>query len=521
MTTRNTLSGPITLSRAMATDADILHKLTYPQQKKDFFQRINSHRSLLADVVGHHLGTDPTEIVISPEPCWLHGSFNLIVQIHVTTDPIVRQKRNVPEWVILRFPLPFRVGEGPSPGNSDEKINYEAATYAWLQENCPTVPIPKLYGFGLSTNQRFTHVKLLPWWTRWFRRIRNYFLAAFGFPQPSQYVPHCSSRFVDLDVGYLLIETITSGKMLSSKWTEKCKDARRQENLQRGLARIMLSLTSVSLPRIGSFRLDDKGYLHLDSRPLTIPFVMHENEGLPLDMPRSKTFSHVDDFVHSHLTAFENRLIHQLNGVRNYGDACRQTAALAAAKLAFSQTFRKELNNGPFVYTLSDVHRSNIIVDEDWNIICMLDLEFACSLPVEFALAPYWLEGQLIDQIDMGYLPKYKEFIKHMEHEEKLQISKRDGEPLSSTIRQTWNNGTYWAILSLGLPVSFTGIFYDKLLTYHFSFPPDHLDDLDYTVLARLWRCDVFDIIDLKLKDYEKYTEKVKETFTDITSVAQ
>jgi hypothetical protein len=32
-----------------------------------------------------------------------------------------------------------------------KKIRCEAGTYAWLQENCPDVLIPKLYGFSLST----------------------------------------------------------------------------------------------------------------------------------------------------------------------------------------------------------------------------------------------------------------------------------------------------------------------------------------------------------------------------------
>jgi hypothetical protein len=49
--------------------------------------------------------------------------------------------------------LPYRIGEDCCPGNGDEKVRCEAGTYAWLQENCPTVPIPRLYGFGLSTGQ--------------------------------------------------------------------------------------------------------------------------------------------------------------------------------------------------------------------------------------------------------------------------------------------------------------------------------------------------------------------------------
>lgn len=46
--------------------------------------------------------------------------------------------------------------------------------------------------------------------------------------------------------------------MLSESWDEKC-DAARLQNLQGDLAKVMVSLSRVPLPRIGSFRLDSKG----------------------------------------------------------------------------------------------------------------------------------------------------------------------------------------------------------------------------------------------------------------------
>lgn len=152
MTTRNLLSGPVTLSAAEAKSSNVLHALAYSQQKQDFYKRIESRRPLLADVVAHHLGTKSTDIAISWQEFWRHGSFNLCIPARVDVGRSV--KPTLPQFVFLRFPLPYRVGEATRPGNSDEKVNCEAATYAWLQENCPSVPIPKLYGFGLSTNEK-------------------------------------------------------------------------------------------------------------------------------------------------------------------------------------------------------------------------------------------------------------------------------------------------------------------------------------------------------------------------------
>lgn len=40
-----------------------------------------------------------------------------------------------------------------NPGNVDEELRFEVATYIWIHENCPTVPIPTLYGFGFPDGQ--------------------------------------------------------------------------------------------------------------------------------------------------------------------------------------------------------------------------------------------------------------------------------------------------------------------------------------------------------------------------------
>ncbi|KAM3499942.1 hypothetical protein MY10362_006850, partial [Beauveria mimosiformis] len=36
----------------------------------------------------------------------------------------------------------------------------------------------------------------------------------------------------------------------------------------------------------------------------------------------------------------------------------------------------------------------------DWNVTCIIDLEFACAWPVEFWQTPHWLDADFIDHID-------------------------------------------------------------------------------------------------------------------------
>nr|KMM71395.1 hypothetical protein CPAG_07702 [Coccidioides posadasii RMSCC 3488] len=67
----------------------------------------------------------------------------------------------------------------------------------------------------------------------------------------------------------------------------------------------------------------------------------------------------------------------------------------------------RHLHNSPFVMQLADMHAINIFVDEDWNIKHVVDLEWACCLPLGNLLSPFWLNGQSVDGLDG---PEYEQF---------------------------------------------------------------------------------------------------------------
>lgn len=78
----------------------------------------------------------------------MEGSFNVCLPVYIEN-----WSKHPRHRVIIRFPLPYKTGESNRPGNNDEKLRCEAAAYAWIQENCPDVPIPHLWGFALSEGQ--------------------------------------------------------------------------------------------------------------------------------------------------------------------------------------------------------------------------------------------------------------------------------------------------------------------------------------------------------------------------------
>lgn len=143
---RRLLHRKITYAQAVSDESNILHKLAYWGLRHRFFADLSKKKDLIEGAVAHHLGLLPKACHISDDCDWVHGTFNVCIPILI--DDLRGATR-----VLLRLPLPFRVGEQFRPGNADEKLRCEAGAYAWLQQNCPNVPIPKLYGFALSSGQ--------------------------------------------------------------------------------------------------------------------------------------------------------------------------------------------------------------------------------------------------------------------------------------------------------------------------------------------------------------------------------
>lgn len=149
--TRPLLRGEITYSTAKREEVNILHRLAYPAQRERFFAHILEKRRGIEAIVAHHLNLGSSSLCRMDEAeNWCHGSFNLCIPVTISDW---KPREQPGRRVLLRLPLPYRVGDAVRPGNGDEKIRCEAGAYAWLQANCPDVPIPKLYGFGTSDGQ--------------------------------------------------------------------------------------------------------------------------------------------------------------------------------------------------------------------------------------------------------------------------------------------------------------------------------------------------------------------------------
>jgi len=99
--------------------------------------------------------------------------------------------------------------------------------------------------------------------------------------------PICTHSRSDLtDTGYLLLGWVENGNMLSSSWHEKMEDPERRRNLYHGLARIMLRLAKVPLPRIGSWTMDNDGDITLTNRPVFDLQILWNRHAIPTEVLR-------------------------------------------------------------------------------------------------------------------------------------------------------------------------------------------------------------------------------------------
>ena len=144
---RLTLNGEVTLQNAQQSVNNMLLQFDLPEREQEFLRYLVKSRDVVATAVAQQMNASyPPSCEVLPSSEWIKGSFNVCIPASVSDHEIQR--------VIIRFPLPHKIGELHFPGNMDEKLVTEAATYAFLDENCPEVPKPRLLGYALSDGRR-------------------------------------------------------------------------------------------------------------------------------------------------------------------------------------------------------------------------------------------------------------------------------------------------------------------------------------------------------------------------------
>ncbi|KAH7157503.1 hypothetical protein B0J13DRAFT_171481 [Dactylonectria estremocensis] len=468
-TTLPLLAGKISLSDALDDENDILEQLSYPAKRSNFYDDLVTHSDDIKDIVSRHLGVSGASCQVPAVDEWIHGSFNVCIPVYV----------NEKKKAIIRFPLPYKVGESTYPGNAEEKIRCEVATYAWIQTNCPSVPIPTLWGFGLPGGPSFTLLSQAPLFSRLGWYIRSFISWLRGKPARSRYAARSLGQ--KLTSGYLLLDYVEDGRMLSETWDAGSDDQTRRTRLFGSLARVILELAKVPQPRIGSLTIDNKGVITLSNRPLKRQLHQLENLGISTDIPRDKTYISSDTYLLDLLACHDSRVRDHPNSLIDEDDGHSLLSALTIMRALVPQFTDRERRHGPFSLMLTDLHPSNIFVDDDWNLKSLIDLEWACSQPIEMLRFPHWLSGrsmvEVTDEALLTYNERYEEFLTILEAEQSSSGAETDTEteteletetvvekktpsengiPIGEIMRAGWDSGNVWYFNALE---TFSGLY--------------------------------------------------------------
>ena len=168
----------------------------------------------------------------------------------------------------------------------------------------------------------------------------------------------------------------------------------------------------------------------------------------------SSYFSILADLHLEHLT-------HQRNDAVDSADDCRRRyiARSLFRKLTRESRFTASSTNsptnlGPFNIWCDDLRPSNVLINEDLQIVGVVDWEFTYAAPVEFSHArPWWL---LLEQPEYWpdgieawtkvYEPRLQTFLKVLREQEDLAIDRgtlKDEQRLSRPMQQSWESGDF------------------------------------------------------------------------------
>jgi hypothetical protein len=135
----------ITFESARQKDVNIINEAKYPGARRQFFQKLWDQQATIQDIVRHHLKLHNEDVCII-EDQWIRGCFNVCIPVKVTSAGF-NQK------LVFRCPMPHKLAEAKYPGTIDEKLSSEVGTYVYIEELCPDIRIPQLYGFGFSDSR--------------------------------------------------------------------------------------------------------------------------------------------------------------------------------------------------------------------------------------------------------------------------------------------------------------------------------------------------------------------------------
>ncbi|KAM5429677.1 hypothetical protein McanMca71_007105 [Microsporum canis] len=373
----------------------------------------NKTHELAARLAFQHLRREPVSAAY-----YSQGSFNRCYRVKFKHGPDV----------LVRF---------PALGRSmfrQEKLEDEVAVMEYIANNT-SIPIPRVFGHGKSAVGPYMIIEFVE------GRILSEYLRASQDPK----VP--SALKLDLDLAPL-------------------------RQAYRGMADILLELSTCRFPAIGGLVQDGSGRFSVGKRAMT--FNMNELVGLG-NFPPKRLSQHLFLDTATYLVSLADDHLHHLETQRNDAimdaEDCQKKYIARCLFRQITLQFCNTYNNSSFPLFCDDLRPSNILVDEELRVRAVIDWEFCYAAPAEFTYcSPWWLllarseaweTG--IDDFLIHYTSRQKIFLEVLRDRENERTENGiapESPRLSDRMAQSLENGNFWIFLAATYSFSFDDIYW-------------------------------------------------------------
>lgn len=305
---------------------------------------------------------------------------------------------------------------------------------------------------------------------------------------------------------YMFIDRAARGRKLSDV-IDMLAERENRVNFLSDLADIMLQLRSKPMHRIGSLTVRD-GKVNVANRPLTQQQAAWDNEGIPT-ISRGETFDTVESYITALLECHDNAIRCQENAIRNLGDGQSQLSNILMMRALSNQFIGKRYRKGPFILTLTNLQPHNIWVRNNGHIQYLIDLDWACSLPVEMMTPPYWLvDLAASNDPDFGTLTN--DFLNILQEREHLFPDYRH-DSIASVMRSSLQNGSFWYFRALQSPDRVCQLFREHIQGRYW--PGDCSGPAFKILVSRYWCPEAREYIQRRIADRVSYNRKLRAIY--------
>lgn len=339
-------------------------------------------------------------------------------------------------------------------------------------------------------------------------------------PVPSAYLL-LRLQDVPIATGYMVLEHFgsTCGRPLPLvvRNQELASEPAKMHNLFRDVSRIILAVARIPQPKIGAFRFNENGTIALDNRPILFDMFQWENQGAPRTMGVDQTYTSTAHYVADVLSFYDGRFLAAPNAVLDAADCEGQMAIQSFFRATAAHFLSRDCRDGPFSLFLADFNAANVMVDDDWNVTGMFDLEWIVSAPIDMPRLPRWLTWDTVDSMaGQGYdsydtmRARFMEVFRDEEQQTDTAAleAAAGGRRLSAIMDESWASKQFWFYKALMASNAMYFAVQRQLVPLFYG-----ESELPYSAVSPMWCPDAAAVTAKKIADRAAYVAELSKLF--------